>query len=78
MIDGQNFFDQAVRNNLITNDSIRKIATDQGDDYTTGFLLDYNYFQSYFKMIAINISKQEALDSDQKAIQQLNFTGKLD
>ena len=78
MIDRQNFFDQAVRNNLITNDSIRKIATDQGDDYTTGFLLDYNYFQSYFKMIAINISKQEALDSDQKAIQQLNFTGKLD
>ena len=46
MIDGQNFFDQSVRNNLTTYDSIWKIATGQGqgEDYTTGCLLDYNYF----------------------------------
>ena len=44
MIDGQNFFDQPVRNDLITYDNIQKIATGQGDDYATGFLLDYNYF----------------------------------
>ena len=37
--DGRNFFDQPVRNNLITYDNIRKIATGQGDDYTTGCLL---------------------------------------
>ena len=42
MIDGQNFFGQPVRNNLITYDSIRKIATGQGDDYTSVCLLDYN------------------------------------
>ena len=44
MIDGQNFFDQRVKNNLITHDDIRKIAIGLGDDYATGCLLDYNYF----------------------------------
>ena len=44
MIDGQNAFDQPIRNNLITYDNIRNIATDQGDGYTTGCLLDYDYF----------------------------------
>ena len=52
MIDVQNVFDQPVRNDLITYDSIQKIAAGQGDDYTTGCLLDYNYFKKY-KMIAI-------------------------
>ena len=56
--DGQNFFDQPVKNNSITYDNIRKIATGQGDDYTTGCLLDYNYFKNYYKIIAINLSKQ--------------------
>ena len=58
-------------------DSIRKIATGQGDDYKTGCLLDYNYFKNYCKMIAIDLSKQQALDADPKAIQQINFTGNL-
>ena len=44
MIVGQKFLDQPVRNNLIAHDNINKIATGQGDDYTTGCLLDYNYF----------------------------------
>ena len=51
MIDGQNLFDQPVRNDLITYDSIRKVATGQGDDYSTGCLLDYNYFKNYYEMI---------------------------
>ena len=77
MIDWQNFFDQPVRNDLITYDNIRKIATGQGDNYTTGCLLDYNttgclldynYFKKYYKMIAIYLSKQQGLDSDLKAI----------
>ena len=46
MIDGQNLFDQIIRNDLMTYDNIRKIATGQGDDYTTGCLLDYNYFKN--------------------------------
>ena len=47
MIDGNNFFDQPERKDLITYDSIQKISTGQGHDYTTGFLLDYNYFKNY-------------------------------
>ena len=58
----------------MTFDNIRKIATGQ-DDYTTGrFLLDYNYFNNYYKMITIDLSKQQALNADPKAIQQINFT----
>ena len=56
----------------------KKIATGHGDDYTTGCLLDYNYFKNYYKMIAIDLSKQQALDDDPKAIQQINFTGNLE
>ena len=77
MIDGQNFSDQPVKNNLRTYDHIRKIATGQGDDYTTSCVLDYNFFNKYFKMLAIGLSKQQALSADPKAIQQINFTKNL-
>ena len=77
MIDGQNFFNQPVRNNLRTFDNIWKIAIGLGDDYTTGCLLDYNYFNNYYKMMAIDLGKQQALDADPKAIQKINFTGNL-
>ena len=59
-------------------ENIRKIATRQGADYTTGCLLDYIYFKKYYKMIAVDLSKQKALDDNPKAIQQINFTGNLD
>ena len=78
MIDGKTFFDQPVRNDKVTYKNIRKIAIGQGDDYTTGCLLDYTYFKKYYKMIAIDLSKQQALDADPKAIQQINFTANLD
>ena len=77
MIDGRNFFDQPVKNNLITY-NIQKIATGQGDDCTTGCLLDCNCFNNYYKMIAIDLSKQQPLDTDPKPIQQINFTANLD
>ena len=78
MIDGKNFFDQPVKNDKVTYENIRKIATGQGDDYTTGCLLDYIYFKNYYKMIAVDLSKQQALDADPKAIQRINFTVNLD
>ena len=78
MIDRKNFFDQPIKNHKITYDNIRKIATIQGDDYTTGCLLDYVYFKKYYKMIAIDLSKQQALDADPRAIQQINFTANLE
>ena len=49
----------------------------QGYNYTTSCLLDYNYFNKYYKTIEINWSKQQALYADPKAIQQINFTGSL-
>ena len=70
--------DQPIKNNKVTYENIRKIATGQGDDYTTGCLLDYTYFKKYYKMIAIDLSKQQALDADPKAIQQINFIANLD
>ena len=57
---------------------LEKIATGQGDDYTTGCLLNYIYFKNHQKMIAVDLSKQQALDADLKAIQQINFTANLD
>ena len=78
MIDGKNFFDQPVKYNKVTYENIRKIATGQGDDYTTGCLLDYIYFKNYYKMIAVDLSKQQALDADPKAIQQTYFAANLD
>ena len=77
MINGENFLDQPIKNNKVTYENIRKIATGQGDDYTTGYLLDYSYFVDTCKMIAVDLSKQQALDADPRAIQQINFTANL-
>ena len=77
MIDGRNFFDEPVKANLRTYDNFSKIAIGQGDDYTTGCLLDYPYFKNYYKMVATDLSKQQKLDADPKAIKQINFTGNL-
>ena len=78
MIDGKNIFDQPINNDFKTYENIRKIATGKGDDYTTGCLLDYSYFKENYKMIAVDLSKQQALDADPRAIQQINFTANLD
>ena len=69
IIDGKNFFDQPIRDNIATYENIMNIATGQGDDYTTGYLLDYPYFKVSNKMIAVDLSKQQALDADHRAIQ---------
>ena len=78
MIDGKIFFDQPINTELKTYQNIRRIATSQEDDYTTSCLLDYSYFKENYKMIAIDLSKQQALDVDPRAIQQINFTANLD
>ena len=78
MINDKNVFDQPINSNLKIYENIIKIATGQGDDYTTGCLLDYPYFKDHYKMIAIDLSKQQALDAGPSAIQQINFTGNLD
>ena len=72
-----NFFDQQVRKYSLTNASICKIETGHGDDYSTSCFLNYNYLKNYYKVIALDLSKQQALDADPSAIQQINFTGNL-
>ena len=78
MIDEKNFFDQPIKDNKITYENIRKMSTVQENDYTTGCLLDYTYFKKCYKMIAVDLSKKQALDADPKAMQQINFTANLD
>ena len=77
-INGETFFDQPIKNDKVTYENIGKIATGQGDDYTTGCLLYYPYFKDSYKMITIDLSKQQALEADPRAIQQINFTANLD
>ena len=71
MINGENVFDQSIKNNKVTYENIRKIATGREDDYTTGCLLDYPFFKDSYKMIAVDLSKQQALDADPRAIQPI-------
>ena len=75
-IDGRNFYDQPINDLIKQYDEIRKISTGQGDDYTTGCLLDYSYFENNYRLIAADLSKQKALDADSRAIEQIIFTGK--
>ena len=73
MINDEHFLDQPIKNKKTTYENIKKIATGQGDDYTTGCLLDYSYFMDTYKMIAVYLSKQQQLDADPRAVQQINL-----
>ena len=77
MIDGQKIFNQPVKTNLRTHENIQKNATGQEDDYPTDCLLDCNYFNNYYKMMVVDLSKQQSLDVDPKAIQQVSFIGNI-
>ena len=57
LIDGRNFYDQPINDLVKQYGEIRKTATGQGDDYTTGCLLDYQYFKDHYQLIAVDLSK---------------------
>ena len=78
MINGEKYFEQPIKANKSTYENVREIATGLGDDYTTGCLLDYLYFKDNYKMIGTDLSKQQVLDADPRAIQQINFNANLD
>ena len=75
LIDGRNFYDQPINDLIKQYDEIRKVSTGYGDDYTTECLLDYAYFKDNYKLIAVHLRKQKALDADPRAIQQIVFQG---
>ena len=77
VIDGINFYDQAINDSTKQYDAIRKTATGQRDDYATGCLLDYQYFKDHYNLIAVDLSKQKELEADSRAIQQIEFYGML-
>ena len=71
----ESFYDQLINDLIKQYDEVRKVSTGQGDDYTTGCLLDYAYFKDNYRLIAVDLSKQKALDADPRAIQQKVFQG---
>ena len=73
MIGERNFNDQSINDSIKQFDEVRKVSTGQGDDYTTGCLLDYAYFKDNYKLIAVDLSKEKSLDADPRAIQQQYF-----
>ena len=77
VIDGRNFYDNPISSEIEKYDELRKVTLGKGDDYTTGCLLDYEYFKKHNQLIAVDLSKQKELDADPRAIQQIEFYGKL-
>ena len=75
-IDDKNCYDQPINDSIKQYDEIRKISAGQSDDYTIGCLLDFADFEKNYRLIAVNLSKQKALNSDSRVIQQIIFTGK--
>ena len=76
-VDGRNFYDQPINDSIKQYDEVRKVSTGQGDDYKTGCLLDFAYFEKNYRLIAADLIKQKALGADLRAIQQILFTGKI-
>ena len=73
IIDGQNFYDNPVKSDNEKYRELKKVMIGKGENYTTGSLLDYDYFIKHYKLIAVDLSKQKELDADPRAIQQIEF-----
>ena len=73
MIDGRNVYDQRTNDLIKQHAEVRNASAGQSDDFTTGYLLDQTYFKDNYRLIAVNLRKQKALDADQTAIQQIVF-----
>ena len=78
MVDDRNFVDHTINSLNKTYKNIRRFAAGQGDDYITSCMLGYTYLKKNYKLIAIDLSKQRALDADPRAIQQISFTENLE
>ena len=70
------FFDLPIKTEEEAYEKIIDIS--RNNEYATGNLLDYDYFKKYYKLIAIDLSKQQVLQENEDLIQQINFIGKLE
>ena len=68
IIDGRNFYDNPIESDIEKYRELKKVMIGKGEDYTTGTLLDFNYFLKHYKLVAIDLSKQKELDADPRAI----------
>ena len=73
IIDGRTFYDNPIESDIEKYRELKKVMIGKGEDYTTGSLLDFNYFDKHYKLVAIDLSKQKELDVDPRAIQQIEF-----
>ena len=73
IIDGRNFYDNPIESDIEKYRELKKVMIGKGEDYTTRSLLDYDYFNINYKLVAVDLSKQKELDADPRAIQQIEF-----
>ena len=73
IIDGRNFYDNPIESDIEKYRELKKVMIGKGEDYTTGSLLDFNYFSKHYKLVAVDLSKQKEIDADPRAIQQIEF-----
>ena len=73
IIDGRNFYDNPIESDIEKYRELKKVMIGKGEDYTTGSLLDFNYFDKHYKLVAVDLSKQKEIDADPRAIQQIEF-----
>ena len=73
IIDGRNFYDNPIESDIEKYRELKKVMIGKGEDYTTGSLLDYNYFKKHYKLVPVDLSKQKELDADPRAIQQIEL-----
>ena len=73
IIDGRNFYDNPIESDIEKYRELKKVMIEKGEDYTTGSLLDFNYFKKHYILVAVDLCKQKELDADPRAIQQIKF-----
>ena len=71
--DGRNFYDNPIESDIEKYRELKKVMIGKEEDYTTGSLSDFNYFDKYYKLVAVDLSKQKELDADPRATQQIEF-----
>ena len=74
---GKNFYDQAIDSDIKGYNEIRKLTTGQGENYTTGCLLDYDYIKNHYWLIVVDLNRQNKLNADPITTQQIEFIGQL-
>ena len=73
IIDGRNFYHNPIESDVEKYRELKKVMIGKREDYTTGSLLNFNYFKKHYKLVAVDLSKQKELDADPRAIQQIKF-----